>query len=965
MEYARSNPVLGGPLAALYNLGAAGTMTDGQLLDRFLARNDPAASEAAFTALIERHGAMVLGICRQFLGDSHDAHDAFQATFLVLVSKAGSIRSREAIGGWLFGIARRVAARAQAESARRRRHLRELFENQPVSSDDGADATSSSSEADYGPLIDAIDRLPEQLRSPVVLHYFEGLSTEATAQRLGCPRGTVLSRLSRARGRLKMRLEQQGISFAALLPVTDGINLWIPTAAVPTGLSHATIRAASSLGLAGAAIESVAPATVATLSRGVARTLLLSNIRVGIGLFALAVAGVSIGLAATSHSGDEPRQAAKGSEMPGPQRSQAAKSQTSVPQEEAMGDRFEYAGIVLDPDGKPVAGAKLHLAYWGSRGQVRSEVRGTTDAQGRFRFTVTMRDLTDNDQENPWNWAQVVAAADGFGIGWSASPGNERKVDPRGLTIRLARDEMPIEGRIVDLEGRPVAGAMIRPKRMLEPENGDLSAWISASKSGQEGAFKCEQEHLTRTIRAEVAGLSAPFTSDAEGRFSIRGIGRERVIGLEISGPTIQTKPINVLTRIAEPFRVNSGRRSPDWGISLYYGARFTHVAAPTKPVVGLVKDRDTGKPLAGVRIACNRTAEFPVHGFNGIETTTDRDGRYRLVGLPKGSGNQVIAIPAKGQPYLAAGLEIPDTPGLDPVTFDIGLKRGVVIEGRVTDKETGAPLKAFVEYNAFRDNPHLAEAPGFDRSHVWSQYHTEPDGTFHVVGLPGRGLVSAVFRGTSDQYLSGIGRDEDLRVVPNAMQSQFNAISALDLPKGATSVHRDLALERGIDRTIRVVDAEGRPVAGARIQGHHRVSNWSQPQAKAEFRVEAMRRGEMRRVHALLEERQLAGWVEVRADGQGTVELKLLPWATAVGRLVDGDGEPRAHIDLHARPGYDHPFQTDSHGRFHMEGLVPGLPMEVWVSPMGGFLSGKIAKGQVLAAGEIKDLGDVKEGRP
>ncbi len=114
MENARSSPDLGSQLAAIYKLGAAGTLTDGQLLERFLARTDAAASEAAFTALVDRHGAMVLGVCRQLLSDPNDAHDAFQATFLILVSKAGSIRRREAVGGWLFGIARRVAARRRS-----------------------------------------------------------------------------------------------------------------------------------------------------------------------------------------------------------------------------------------------------------------------------------------------------------------------------------------------------------------------------------------------------------------------------------------------------------------------------------------------------------------------------------------------------------------------------------------------------------------------------------------------------------------------------------------------------------------------------------------------------------------------------------------------------------------------------------------------------------------------------------
>ena len=104
METARSSPDLGSQLTTLYTLGVAGTLTDGQLVERFLARMDPAASEAAFTALVDRHGAMVLSVCRQLLSDPHDAEDAFQATFLILVKKAGAIRG-SCIGGWLHQVA--------------------------------------------------------------------------------------------------------------------------------------------------------------------------------------------------------------------------------------------------------------------------------------------------------------------------------------------------------------------------------------------------------------------------------------------------------------------------------------------------------------------------------------------------------------------------------------------------------------------------------------------------------------------------------------------------------------------------------------------------------------------------------------------------------------------------------------------------------------------------------------------
>ena len=92
---------MAGQLGSLYSLGAAGDLTDGQLLERFLTRDDPAAAEAAFTALVDRHGSMVLSVCRRELGDLHDAHDAFQATFLVLMSKAATIRHRDSVGGWL------------------------------------------------------------------------------------------------------------------------------------------------------------------------------------------------------------------------------------------------------------------------------------------------------------------------------------------------------------------------------------------------------------------------------------------------------------------------------------------------------------------------------------------------------------------------------------------------------------------------------------------------------------------------------------------------------------------------------------------------------------------------------------------------------------------------------------------------------------------------------------------------
>ncbi len=169
-----------------------------------------------------------------------------------------------------------MAARARLDGARRRRQLEQLGTERRIA-ETGAIA-SPDAEVDYAPLLAEVDQLPERFRAPVVLHYFEGLSTEATAQRLGCARGTVLSRLARARDRIRRSLERRGAAPAILMPAGDTLTRWLPLEPIPSSLARGTIRSASSLGLAGAAIESVVPATVAELARRVARTVALARL---------------------------------------------------------------------------------------------------------------------------------------------------------------------------------------------------------------------------------------------------------------------------------------------------------------------------------------------------------------------------------------------------------------------------------------------------------------------------------------------------------------------------------------------------------------------------------------------------------------------------------------------------------------------------------------------------------------
>ena len=202
------------PLRALWDVGVVGGLSDGQLLDRF-ATGSSESVEPAFQALVERHGPMVLRVCRRVLDDPHDADDAFQATFLVLLRRARSVRNRASLASWLHGVAMRIAARAKVEAARRRR-----IEARGIRPSIGPDPDPDR--YDLESLIhEELDRLPEKYRAPIVLCYLEGLTHEGAADQLGWPVGTVRGRLSRARDLLRSRLTRRGVTATAALAAIE------------------------------------------------------------------------------------------------------------------------------------------------------------------------------------------------------------------------------------------------------------------------------------------------------------------------------------------------------------------------------------------------------------------------------------------------------------------------------------------------------------------------------------------------------------------------------------------------------------------------------------------------------------------------------------------------------------------------------------------------------------------------
>jgi len=248
-------------------------------LARFIAGRDELA-ESAFADLVHRHGPMVLRVCWQILGDRHTAEDAFQATFLILARRAGSIRRPELLGHWLHGVALRTAREARMRDVRRR--LREAAHlagtaAEPIDETGRPDLPLVSRE-EFEALHEEVSRLPERYRVPVVLCDLEGLTYEEAARRLRCPVGTIGVRLRRARERLKDRLTRRGLAptaglLSALLGV-DADSSW----ASPV-LVDSTVCAAMGFVASNAAASVVVSAPVISLSEAVLKTMALARLK--------------------------------------------------------------------------------------------------------------------------------------------------------------------------------------------------------------------------------------------------------------------------------------------------------------------------------------------------------------------------------------------------------------------------------------------------------------------------------------------------------------------------------------------------------------------------------------------------------------------------------------------------------------------------------------------------------------
>jgi len=940
-------------LRSIFGAGSLAGLGDGALLARYSSSQD----EVAFEALVNRHGPMVLSTCRAILRNEHDVEDAFQATFLILAKKAGSIRAGDGLAAWLHRVAYRASVQAGVEAARRRRKEAEAV----AMALPNASRPGPETDHDWKPILhEEISRLPEGQRLPVVLCDLEGLTYEQAAGQLGWTVPTVRCRLAKARQRLRGRLTRRGVTAlgGGALLAPPGTSAAMAPEIVPPALVRATITAVT-----GGSASSGATLLAHILLRG----MLMTKVKT-VSTAALAALVLGAGMLATA--GGRPDDAVP-----------TKKTQTSTPaaKEEPTrarpGETVEVRGIVATPDGQPVAGAVVRVAY------NRDESAGpktTSGPDGRFvmRLPKPGRPNVGYQAHFPW----IIASAPGFGIGWVQ--GVLRADPPAEQVLKLPLEGPPIEGRVVDLEGHPVVGARVEVYNLWFAEKGKkdgLADWIARARNGAEGNLWQGLEHFTlRKI------LPVEAATGSDGRFRLNGVGRDRIADLLVSGPGIATTSVYVLSR-DEP-EIRMADRAFMRAIPLIvHTPKFQVALPPGKRVEGIARDKDSGSPIAGLKI---NVAVFDEQSFvpaQGIEATTDAKGHYRLDGLPKAAAYRLFLNPGKGLPYLTSMLKVPaNSPALEPVAFDFTLKRGIFVRGKVTDKVTGGPAVGYANYYAFSDNPHLHAYEGYSR--VYPKYgYIDEEGRYELVVLPGRGLITV--RDEENSFLPVTGYErikgynpklESFETVPYLSSPRSHAILVeIDLASDTGETIRDFQADPGRSVAVEVVGPDGSPVGGTMVKGMSEVFATAPfPQESARFEVHALVPNKPRRLVVMHEGRKLIGSVLLRGNETGSVSVKIEPWGTVSGRIVDDEGNPRKEMFIGSPGGSENKYvethdilpwsdwnsgvRVGDDGRFQIEGLVPGLRYDA-VSRSGFEAFGDLFKDMVVTSGEAKDLGDLK----
>ncbi|HJT32901.1 MAG TPA: carboxypeptidase regulatory-like domain-containing protein [Pirellulales bacterium] len=664
-------------------------------------------------------------------------------------------------------------------------------------------------------------------------------------------------------------------------------------------------------------------------------------------------------------------------------------------------------GRVLDPRGKPQAGARVRVIHvdtesitWVVNGRLLAESK--TNADGAFAIEVL--DAASHANRDHFVESSMVVLAD------SPSQGFDWAYPQRGggpLTLQLVEDAM-IEGRVLNLEARPVAGVRVSVGTVSGGAS-NLGAWIEKAKSNPVSLdpnqmarpIKDRNNHPgptvayfpgNKTLQLDGPELMPSAITDREGRFRLAGLGRDRQVRLQLDGAGIARTWLYVVTHDMPP--VPYPGYDPRFRVQTCFGRRFDLTAEPEQPITGVIRDADSGEPLPGVEVRLTRYADSLLFVESFLAAITDDQGRYVLRGVPKPNHPEqahcLRLMPAAGEPYFRTEVNPPKKEGLGPVSFDVPLKRAIRLRGRVGDEATGDPIRGFVAYYPFLTNKRAADFPNFNAgmhsmgNEDW--YAIDQDGQYEIPALPGRGVV--VFAAEQNERygvadgadaIAGLHQQDPthLNIYHLVSMQLTTAVREVNLSAGGVNDPIDIQVRPLSVARLDLVDPQGQPLVGAvnkhlapaRMGRSYSIA-WSYDPLPSSTIEIVGPRDTARTAMFLHRERRLAGSVRLSPDRDPPRQIVLHPCATLSGRVVDRSGKPvpRLHCQVHAAPRtpdekyadredtLDH-LQTDADGQFHLDDVPPGLSYVL--SAIRGAESLDVTT-QEVQPGETLDLGDV-----
>ncbi len=905
----------------IFNQGSLTGLSEGQLLARFAV-----GDEGAFEAIVTRHGPMVRGVCRRLLYDPWDVEDAFQATFLVLLRKAGSLRDGESLGPWLHGVAYRVAARIRARAARR------TGEESKGARPEAVESACDLERSELRILIDEeIRRLPEKYRGPVVLCYLEGRTHEEAARRLRCSAGSVRGRLDRARQKLKDRLVRRGVAPAAgLAALAAGGDS--AAAAVPASLVAETVTTLARAATA-TAVSGTASASALELADGVFRAMIVAKLRVAGSFLAAAAILLAVGAAWLLTLGGSI--AREGRDAPAPVASRGD-ARADI-QGEGQAPSIEIR-VVDHRTERPVPGVALSVEVGRN-----PHSRTATDEAGRASVAIP---------EPLTGFLSVVARKEGFATVtlWFPSPFREEDL-PGSYTLKLYPAET-VGGVVHDEQGRPVAGVRVAP-----------TVWTGSAD--------------IRYLREDIAE-PAPATTDAQGRWQCPGMpaaidpnrvsirfthpdyeavnvpNGQALVDVRRGQATVLPRGVELTGRVVDP----AGRpvlgakllRGPDrYGGDVLVAEtdqegrfRFAHTPAGetllTVQATGYAPAMETvlvrpglapvevrlqkgqmirgrvvdakSEPLAGAAIFVN--------GWRGrrtlsVQMTSDEEGEFRWTDAPPDS----FWIDIDREGYLRISRrEVPPGGGELTITMVKKLK----VRGTVVDARTRHAVKSFTL------------VPGYDSGGDFATYWERDrerrlrKGRYEIAFDDMTRLQGRRLRIEADGYMPAISRvirdDEDDPVINFVLQEGAGVSGVVHRPDGKPLAGADVVL---VVPSQPAFISNGRPPQG----NDHRVvktggdGRFAFPPQEPPYTIVVLH-------DAGFAERTIRG-----ADAPPAAELTVRPWGRIEGTFRIGS-RPAARQKLkldYSKPGdtpetlpwWSGEAETDDAGRFVFERVLPG----------------------------------------